>query len=102
MPNLSTDGRENATFEAKKRQPKFNFRTLIVDLPLLEHHCEHSGDQCGSQRSTTPGRGTIAGIASALAVLDLGLAGLGRVHPSAMGKVQTVVTTICTVVTNGN
>ena len=25
---MSTDGQENATFEAKKRQPKLNFRTL--------------------------------------------------------------------------
>jgi len=64
-----------------------------VASALLEHHSEHSGDECGSQRGTTPSWSTIAGVASALAVLDLGLAGLGRVHPSAMGKVQTVVTT---------
>ena len=30
MPNLSIDSQENATFEAKKRQPKFNFRTLVL------------------------------------------------------------------------
>ena len=30
LPNLSTDSQENATFEAKKRHPKFNFRTLVI------------------------------------------------------------------------
>jgi len=28
--NLSSEGQENTTFEGKKRQPKFNFRTLLL------------------------------------------------------------------------
>ena len=31
LPNLSTEDQENATFEAKKWQPKFNFRTLLIN-----------------------------------------------------------------------
>ena len=30
LPNLSTDIQENTTFETKKQQPKFNFRTMDI------------------------------------------------------------------------
>ena len=33
---MSTDSQENTTFEARKRQPKFNFVTLIVVDGLLD------------------------------------------------------------------
>ena len=35
MPNLSADGQENANFEAKKLQPKFNCQTLIISQPRV-------------------------------------------------------------------
>ena len=44
-------------------------------LPLLlEHHCEHSADQGGSQRRKNLGYfSTVAGVTGALAFLDIGL-----------------------------
>ena len=30
LPNLSTDGQSDATFEAKKHQPQLHCRTLVV------------------------------------------------------------------------
>ena len=52
MTNMSTDGQENATFEAKKRQPKFNFRTLNIififrlqDAPRKLSDVARNGDE---------------------------------------------------------
>ena len=41
-------------------------------LPLLEHHCEHSGEEGGSQRNNQLGYlSTIAGVTRALTILDI-------------------------------